>query len=228
MKRWIKSWLGPTVLNWTQLNALSASKAIRSSYFWFFFVPIVAKLLGTANVISFKIYEQQFTVDLSLPFTWEVFFYSAVFMAIANLIHKLCCPEFIKTYPTCTVFIEQGRTGHQVLQQFTVFVYAASKRETKEQIGPNVCDFLKSYCEHGVELEKELRTSKITALQALSRAKIADNQECGAFYHAQAFIDRRLPPWRTLCSYSYWIGFLLIAVVLCENVIFVVEAHLLN
>ncbi|MGA8260278.1 MAG: hypothetical protein WB783_08720 [Arenicellales bacterium] len=206
---------------------MSTSKAIRSSYFWFFFVPIVAKALSRIDTVEFSVLGKNISIDIGLPFTWEYFFYSAVFMALATLVFMVFCPDFIKAYGSCTEYIDKGHTGHQTIKVFLGFVHEATKKgQNKEDIRLNVSDFLSKYCENGAATGAKVRKSDVSPIQALSNSKVDANQECGAFYHVQDFIDRDMAVFRVVSSWGYWLGFLLIGYVCFENVWFVLENHL--
>ncbi len=66
-------------------------------YIWIFIVPILVKVLekigDTAHV---TIFEYTFEAQLSLPFSWSIFYASALTFATANLIFFLRCPTIIK------------------------------------------------------------------------------------------------------------------------------------
>ena len=106
---------------------MSTSRAIKSSYFWFFFVPIVAKTLNELEKFKIPFFEKTKSIEMLLPFTWEYFYYSAVFMAFANLIYIVFSPEFIKTYGACTEYIDKGHGKHQIIRVFLGFVHQAKK-----------------------------------------------------------------------------------------------------
>ena len=218
-----------TILTWTKLRSMSNSRAIKSSYFWFFFVPILAKSLDQLERIQFTVFGQQISVNTDLPFSWEMFFYSAVFMAFANLIFVIFAPEFIKSYSSCTEYMDKGHSAHQIVKIFLVFIHEANKAgKNPNDIKNNTSDFLRKYCENGDSLASSLSSSEITPVKAISTCKLLPNQECGAFYHAQEFIDKNGLAWRVVSSWSYWLGFAFIGIVFLQNIWFVLDNHLLN
>lgn len=65
--------------NWSTLKAIQNNKIVKSTYIWLFIVPLLAKILSKidANLyldIAGKVYE----IDLALPFSWKLFFLSAL------------------------------------------------------------------------------------------------------------------------------------------------------
>lgn len=104
------------LITWSNLSILGQNKFIQSSYFWFAFVPIVAKALNGINkTLTFVIINQELKVNLSLPFSWKLLFFGSLFFSIGNLIYLIYCPQLIKKYKSFNDFESEGRTERELL-----------------------------------------------------------------------------------------------------------------
>jgi hypothetical protein len=96
--------------NWSQLNQIKDVKIISSMYIWIFIVPIAAKILSlTSDMATITVFDYTFDVNLGLPFSWRLFYFSALFFALATLIYQARCPKFIKDYSTFAAFDSEGK-----------------------------------------------------------------------------------------------------------------------
>lgn len=103
-------------LRWSHLSGWRNNRLIRTSYVWIVVVPLAAKaLLPVAGEREFTILGASITVDLSLPFSWQVFFFMSLAFAAAQAIYAARCPHILRDY-----------------------VDFASFRETQKGVGPLV------------------------------------------------------------------------------------------
>src|SRR6266404_1085106 len=86
-------------VTWSDLRGLGTNPVLKSSYFWLAFVPIAAKLLlQLKQPFVFKVLGKEHMLYLHLPFSWYIFYFSAVAFAIATALFGLFCPRIIKRY----------------------------------------------------------------------------------------------------------------------------------
>ena len=86
----------PKIL-WSQLKKLNAVKFINTMYVWIFIVPILVKALeNIGDTAKLTIFSHTFIAQLSLPFSWVLFYFSAMSFAAANIIFQIWCPNIIK------------------------------------------------------------------------------------------------------------------------------------
>jgi len=103
---------------WSQLSAIGRNRLFRSSYFWIVFVPLVAKLTSTIpERIKIPWVETSIELNASLPFSWTVFYFSAVFFALGSVLYSVFCPHIIKTYRNFAEFLEHGEGGKYLYGQ---------------------------------------------------------------------------------------------------------------
>ena len=108
------------VPTWSAIRTLGDSKILKSAYFWLLFVPIVVKALArTTPLLTFTWAGTTHTLDLSLPFSWQVFFYAALVTSVANLIYALRCPWIVKRFHSHADYAAEGRGVNQIREQMT-------------------------------------------------------------------------------------------------------------
>ena len=103
-------------MNWTFISTFGKSRVVRSSYYWLFFVPLVAKLVHQINLrIPAQVLNQDILFEFNLPFSWKVFYFSSLFFAAGTLIYQAFCPKIIKDHKNAADFIRAGKGKEQLL-----------------------------------------------------------------------------------------------------------------
>ncbi|MFQ5788314.1 MAG: hypothetical protein ACE5H1_10095 [Thermodesulfobacteriota bacterium] len=83
-------------------------------------MPIIAKALAKVEEsANLTIFSHTFNIQLGLPFSWKVFFLSAMLFATANLIFVLRCYKLIKDHNSFSDFQEQGKSLRHIQQYAT-------------------------------------------------------------------------------------------------------------
>lgn len=94
---------------WDKLRAIQDEKIIRSSYIWLVVVPVTAKLFSKLeNEIEITISNKLYVLDLALPFSWQIFFFSALFFVLGNILFTIFSPRIIKEYRDYGHFLQIG------------------------------------------------------------------------------------------------------------------------
>lgn len=95
---------------WSGLRQIGQIRILRTSYAWIFLVPIAAKTLAKMNeFFTINIGQQTLVLDTTLPFSWQMFYFSSVSVAIACVIYSWRCPSIVKDYPTFAHFASEYR-----------------------------------------------------------------------------------------------------------------------
>lgn len=107
-------------LNWYTLKEIGNNKYVGSMYIWIFVVPVIAKTFEFVNkqVLNFEIFGEVIAFNTGLPFSWKVFYFSALSFALANLIINLKCPSIIKDHSSFRDFSDAKKTINHL------FIYA--------------------------------------------------------------------------------------------------------
>lgn len=90
-------------------------KLVKISYIWIILVPIMAKALnGISDTIPIKFGNVTIDFNVALPFSWQLFFFSALAFSLAQFLYALFCPEIIKKYKNVGEFKDDGKTVIQL------------------------------------------------------------------------------------------------------------------
>jgi hypothetical protein len=181
---------------WSQLDKIRKIKIISSMYIWVFIVPIAAKILSmTSDVATITIFEYTFDVNLALPFSWKMFYFSALFFATATLIYQIRCPRLVKEYPTYSDFEVEGKPEWHL-------------RPYAKDIGFGFDLYIEKYKETMAEQEGSISQGK----------KFTQ----GVFWDLHWHADRERKGMLYCCLAAYVAGFILISLVFIQNLVWVI------
>jgi len=189
-----------SIPKWTYLAKIQHISMIQTMYIWMFIVPIIAKVLTkveeTANL---TIFSHTFNVQLGLPFSWKIFFLSAMSFAIANLLFVLRCYKLVKDHNSFSDFLEQGKNAKHI-HQYAEAVNFPLKRDLSYNW-------------------EEWEGSEVTALsERIQDVKSSGEHLKQPFWDIYEKTDSSRKGWRVTCSLLYLFGFVLISIVLCQNI----------
>jgi len=106
-------------LPWLSLRDIQKSKFISSMYIWLIIVPIAAKLLSKINnELVFTAFDQEIHIVLSLPFSWQAFFFCSLCFSFANTVVLVFCPKVIKEHLSFSGFRGDGKSDNQLEEYF--------------------------------------------------------------------------------------------------------------
>lgn len=185
------------VLMWDDLNRFGKNRILQSSYVWLFVVPIAARALSViSDPLVLTGISEGFRIRMTLPFSWHLFYFSAVVVSIAGLIYMLMCPELIQRFNTFAEFRSEGR-GIEYLKGYATKL----KRQARtEEEGFN--SFFRAQEVEAADPEKELPE---------------------LFWRIHEEENKKFPYWRFVCFSLYFTGLLLIGGVLVQNLVFVIR-----
>lgn len=103
---------------WENYRKINSSKFINSMYIWIFIVPIFVKLfeLVTIQHYNFIIFNQTITIQFELPFSLIIFYFSAIFFALGNVLIKIRIPLIILENNSYSDFENDGKKFLQLKQ----------------------------------------------------------------------------------------------------------------
>lgn len=103
------------IFSWTNVRKFGVSKFVQSSFVWIAIVPLIAKVLSKMNsLLVIPIGDEKYVFVLELPFSWQLFFFSAISFSLATIIYFVWCPRIIKEHYNATHFLEEGKTLTQL------------------------------------------------------------------------------------------------------------------
>jgi hypothetical protein len=133
--------------SWQQLSSLGQSKLVKSSYFWLIAIPVVAKILEQVNPeAQLTIFGQVFHFNLTLPFSWKVFYFSSLFFAAGTIIYQLLCPKLIKEYPTYRDFVDAKQDYKYLIREVCkLFNYPKNFHPSDDPVDQHLVKLLLQY-----------------------------------------------------------------------------------
>ncbi len=133
---------------WSNIKTLGNSKIVKSSYLWIVIVPILAKALGQLNeIITINLLGAQFSLNFTLPFTWKIFFFAAIFFALGQLLFNIYCPSIIKNFQSFADFKNNGLTCLEIKHAFLSTTHFMNNRDNpyyKMEARDELKDFYKA------------------------------------------------------------------------------------
>lgn len=116
---WFKN--PPFRLHWSTLRSFGDNRAVRSSYFWFIFVPIAARLNRQLNqpLQSLFFGADHHTIWIDLPFSWYTFYFASIAFSFATILYSAFCPEIVKKFGSPIEFYSAGHGGLKLLEYFS-------------------------------------------------------------------------------------------------------------
>jgi hypothetical protein len=218
--------------SWSSLRALGGSRLLKSSYFWIVFVPIAARaLVQISPKFNVELGQRAFTIDLRLPFSWEIFFYGALFTSVANMCYAIACPAIVKDFASYKDFADQGRGPNQLREMFTELLMSIYTRFNLSDLQSVLREYVTSYAGHSEEIDQllgKVGTDRHVAIRVAEQAEITERTLPGAFWFVRDLADNTRPPWRWCCLVAYTMGLAFFAYVLLENIMFVVRYSVLH
>ncbi|MBC3760052.1 hypothetical protein H7U19_16715 [Hyunsoonleella sp. SJ7] len=146
-------------INWSLINSLGKMRFSKSSYYYLVIIPILVKLMGYLdNPFILILGENSIKLNLELPFSWYLFYFGAIFIAIGTFIYQVFCPSFIKKFQNYGEFISAGESDNYL-----------SRIESKYAKNKNIKGFsvlsepyLTERKEHTKEYERPVKRRGIT------------------------------------------------------------------
>jgi hypothetical protein len=227
------------VPEWSVLKSLGTSRTVRTSFIWIAIVPIAAKLLSKVqDVLPINIGPATIEFTAALPFSWQLFYFSALFFGVGTACFAIRCPPLIKDYESFRDFEEKKRAPRDLLLALHPIV-------CRNPVWISNSDFIAPYFwmlgfikehggfsttrdEHGSLINMEqVNMSVLKAGEAewtycksyriLSELVLQDNGMRFAFARARE-VSNFCRFWsRFACAFSYAIGVAFLLVVLIQN-----------
>ena len=150
------------VPRWQMLNAISRIRIFQSSYYFFFLVPIAARLIRKIGPeLEMNLFGAVFHVSLGLPFSWKVFYFSSFFFVVAISIYWVSCPQIIKGFRNFREFQEEGRGQETIKNAFLKYLESLHNNSELRLVISNT--FIERFCEPpGLRRQLNGTTSRTT------------------------------------------------------------------
>jgi len=205
---------------WSSLRKVGESAFSKSFNYWLIIVPLAAKSLSAIEYVSFSLGGEIHKIHLSLPFSWSILFFAALFYACGNLIYTIFCPSWIKQYSDFEEFKKSGQGQEATIKLLIARLQA--KNYSPEDVNGILYEFFLKYTEKNHYLE---RMTFIDFARAYEREemKIRESALGDAFWFIRGHYDLAQPKARLLTLISYTIGNLLLGWIMAQNLRFVLD-----
>lgn len=189
-------------LKWSKIEPLSKLVVVRSMYIWIIVVPILAKTFEhigeKAKVVVFGHY---FEVQLSLPFSWTLFYFSALFFTLANILFQFRCPTIIKENRDYSAFTA-SRRGVEHLDKY-IFEVDMNWEGLRRLV-----DRRDEYFERVAEATNPKASDGLLRKRFITAHEYSDNKR--VFSRISSYI-------------CYAVGLALIGIVVVQNAVYVIK-----
>lgn len=218
---------------WKILRLIGKNTVIQRAYIWFLTVPLAAKLiLQFQSPFAVQLWGQQHFINLSLPFSWQQFFFASVAFTLGNLLFSWRCPPLVKDYSTPHDFSSAGNGSVLLCNELQNMPSEALSRRVRSEIlymfriaqqrsnilEPSAQSWIDENGEEATPSRHEIADLVLGGLCGVKREEMGD---LFAVIH-NAYCKSR--PWsRIVVTILYLIGFCLIAMVMASNIVSVMK-----
>ena len=108
---------------WDNINAIGRLKVLNYAYYVFLLLPLLVKLMANIDHFSITLDSVTYKLDLTLPFDWQLLYFTSIMLVLANLLYYFICPKIIRLYPDYEHYIKSGMPKiylHRVLATYYV------------------------------------------------------------------------------------------------------------
>ncbi|TOH86567.1 hypothetical protein, partial [Vibrio parahaemolyticus] len=145
------------------------------------------------------------------PFSWAMFYFSALCLALGNLVYLMKCPKVIKDHPTYQSYLNEGKKLKQLSQYCEDILFnwgrLANEIETKRQklhdAKRDPFGVIKNNTEHFKDIDVE--------------------DPVHYFWPIHEFADTAFKPYRYICWTLFSVGFSLFGIVSIQNLLAVIS-----
>ncbi len=207
IRRWIR--IQHKIPHWSSLSQMGQNRLLRSSYFWLFAVPLTALLLSkTGPELQIPVWKSTLTLPLALPFSWRMFYFSAVAFAVASFLYSARAPRLIRKHDNYAAFQAAGGGPLEILS--TLFALYGSDSEAHMNTRNRFKDlFLEDLSPYYLTWD------------GMTKMSFKKDSMPDAFHWLYSKHDVTRPLARFLCYASYVVGFIFIFLVIWQNFLYV-------
>ncbi|HAS6505925.1 TPA: MFS transporter permease [Vibrio parahaemolyticus] len=189
--------------SWAVLKSVEDVRLVKSTYVWLVVVPIAVKLLSKlGDTVTITVAGQPLTFDLVLPFSWQLFYLSALSFVLGNVVFLCFAPSIAKEFRNYGDFRSQGKLRHDI-SNYKATDQAKTDKRVKQLV--NAAQF-----SHKRTFTEEESTNKS------HNATQQEKSEFWAVFNERIAINKSA---RAVCSFFYLIGFVLFLGVMTQNII---------
>lgn len=105
-------------IGWINLRRLGESRMVQTSYIWMVLVPILAHTLEhVLSPVKVNVFGAEHLFNLTLPFSWYLFYFSALAFACGSLLYRIYCPAIISEFSNFREYMDSGGEGFRLVEE---------------------------------------------------------------------------------------------------------------
>jgi len=194
-------WAG---FNWQFLRDIRQNKIVASMGFWLVFVPLAAKAMHeVSDVVSIELGGQIIKLHMTLPFSWQSLFFSALFFSAGNLLVSILCPRIVFEHRDFGSFESAGKT-HIHLREYDERFNALNEQKRERLL-------------HLAGVNTQNQDDR--GIGEFAVVELRKN-----FWKAYAIQNVSSHLLRWICSVFYVVGFMLLGEILYKQVLWVASS----
>lgn len=186
---------------------MGQSRVFQSAYFWIVAVPLVARIID------------RFQLHIDMPFSWRMFFLSALATSLANVLFLWKAPVFVRRFDTFTEYVAEGRSARELSRWFQQLLQRHGQQLTGNEWN-NVVQYARIADAESDATVPSDTESAIAAIEAVDMPEAMGSQ---AFWHIHRLGDDMHRNFRFATTGAYGVGLALFGIVIGQNVWFVLE-----
>jgi len=219
--------------SWQLLIHIGNNKIIKSSYIWIVIIPIIAKSLEKIPQSIHLPFDKIIEIQLTLPFSWQVLYFSALAFALSTCLFALFCPQIIEKFSNIEEYKNKGLNQQQLITIFSSWIKSnvntynsSGKKLNRKKIFYTVH---KNYCEKlDDDILNSIDKSNDNFINAVNNLKIKNESFNDTFWYLRNIIAQDRVFIRFLITLFYFFGFLMLGKLLIDNINTVLEISKIN
>jgi len=202
---------------WQGLKTLATNRIFKTSYLWIMLVPLIAKFLSHTETGINIILQQSplLTLNLSVPFSWNLFYFGSLLFVLANVVYSMKAPKLIKRFNDFNGFMEKENSGVVVINS------VEDSLETYEE-KDRFIDHLHYHFHYCPDIEKPDSDQRISIRQKMMM-NLNRDELANLFALSIEYLEKRKLYSRLIVSSLYFGSMALYGYVAIEQSIFVVK-----
>ena len=99
----------------------------KNSYYLLIIIPVLVKFTSKlVNPMQVHIGEIIYEFELTLPFSWMIFYFGAISIAIGTIVYTIFCPDIVKKFKNYGEFEKMGVSDEYLEKQSKNYTYDES------------------------------------------------------------------------------------------------------
>lgn len=230
IKNWLLTWL-EVAGHWQNLRRYFKPIVVRTFITWFAVAPIALKVMeGLPETIPVPLGERSYHLTLALPFSWYLLWIASLAYFLAYVLYIGTCPRFVREFPDFSEFLRQSHSP-----RFLVWELSRVWRNgyDRERIAKRLIEKGLAVKVEGPVPDDNPRVSargtvfvfewKGTLFETIAHEDDTENRQRELFWETFSPAARYAPGRRNLTWLLLTVSFLLVAIVVIQQIWFVLR-----